>query len=80
MEALLLLIDRVERMHAKSEEAMNTAYASRTALASALQAKDPELAKKFQDFLDRFQAVAGRYSVDPQLDEMRRRLSELLPK
>lgn len=79
-DALVLLIDRVEKAHAKSEEAMNTALATRTAMAAALRTIDSGFADKYQGFLDQFQALAGRHSADPQLDEIRRQLSELLPK
>lgn len=82
-EALLLVIDRVARMHAKAEEAMNLATACRTALvalAEELEVKDPALAKTFRDFSGRLLAVAARHSADPPLDEIQRQLSELLPK
>jgi len=59
-EALLLLMDRVERVHAKSEEAMNTAYTPRTPLVSALSTIDSGFADKYLGFLDQFQAVAGK--------------------
>ena len=79
-KALLLLLDRVERAHAKSEEAVNTAFATRTAMVSALKTIDSGFADRYQSFLDQFQSVAGRHSADPQLDEIRRQLSQLLPK
>ena len=81
--ALLVVIDRVERMHAKAEKAMNTATAIQESLkwlSVQLKARDPQLSSLFQDFSDRLLNVAGTDHADPELAEIRRQLSELLPK
>jgi hypothetical protein len=81
--ALLVLIDRVERMHAKADEAFYMLTAVRESLnwlSVQLEAKDPQLATLFQDFSTRLVAVAGSGHADPEIDEIRRQLSELLPK
>jgi len=72
--ALLVVIDKVERMHAKAEEAMYTTIAVREALARLaveLKARDPQLATVFQDFSNRLASVARSGHGDPELGKIR---------
>lgn len=79
-ERLHLILDRIETIHRNTEDAANIAFATRSALSATLKESNPELERKFQDWIDRYRPIASRHGVDAELQEIRRQLAQLPPR
>lgn len=79
-EALLKVCDRVEELERMVDHTDGKVMALRLALVNALKEVNPDSVPKFEAEWDSVQSMIARHTVSSEFQEIRNRLSELLPK